>query len=103
MAEQLFKSIAIQRNMVLRGEPFLVGSHVNPVFVAPNKELDDLRKEVEELKKQIKALMDAPKPVPPAVVAPAPVVAPKPVVVTTPKPVAKPVVNAPAAPTANMP
>lgn len=98
MAEQLFKSIAIQRNMVLRGEPFLVGSHVNPVFVAPNKELDDLRKEVEELKKQVKALMDAPKP------APVPVVAPKPVpaAVAAPKPVAKPVVNAPAAaPTAN--
>lgn len=96
MAEQLFKSIAIQRNMVLRGEPFLVGSHVNPVFVAPNKELDDLRKEVEELKKQVKALMDAPKP------APAPAAAPAPAVVAAPKPVAKPVVNAPAAaPTAN--
>ena len=95
MSDNIYKTIAIQNNIVIRGQPLLVdNAKINPVFVEKPPSTESLEKDVIALKtqlqmlsKELAALKSATKPaapahVPPLTNKPAPV-----------KPAAKPVVN----------
>lgn len=93
MSDNFYKSIGVQNNIILRGQPLLLqNAKMNPVFVdastdelkisleKTNKEVDVLKSQVQTLLKELTALKSSAPATKPAVVAPT-------------KPVAKPVVK----------